>query len=299
MSRQRPKIAYGHRVGDLTVMTDTGERKNGYIIWQCHCDCGGTIRLDTRALQRGCITDCGCKRNVMPGQKDLTGLRFGRLTALEPVPERGKNGSTIWRCSCDCGGETRAVATQLLQGYKKSCGCLSHPARKAYIGVRFGKLVVTGYAGKRKGMHRWHCLCDCGNTTVVGQTLLQSGKTKSCGCLKGTKIAEKMKYVDGTSVTLLERAGNRLNRSNTSGYNGVHYDRRSGKWIAKIGFKRVNYYLGSYPDIRDAVAARGTAEKHIYGEFLKWYYGTFRQEEQRKREAAGGETGYALWPPSK
>lgn len=284
MTKERPRISCGYRVGNLTVVSDTEKRKNGYTIWLCACDCGGTIRLDTRSLQRGGITDCGCKTKVSPRQKDLTGQRFGKLTTLEPTSERAKNGSTIWRCRCDCGRETMAVATQLLQGYKKSCGCMSHPARKAYIGERFGKLTVVGYEGKSGGMHRWRCICECGRTTVVGQTLLQSGKTQSCGCIKSQIIVENMKLVDGTSVTLLERTGDRLRKSNTSGYNGVYRDRRSGKWIAKIGFKRGNYYIGTYSNIQEAAAARKMAEERVYGEFLKRYYKSLSTEKWTARK---------------
>ena len=59
---------------------------------------------------------------------------------------------------------------------------MSHPPLKDYVGRRFGMLTVLAYDGKRDGMHRWRCQCDCGRETVVGQTLLQNGKTKSCGC---------------------------------------------------------------------------------------------------------------------
>ncbi len=30
----------GMRFGRLTVIEDSGERKNGYILWRCKCDCG-------------------------------------------------------------------------------------------------------------------------------------------------------------------------------------------------------------------------------------------------------------------
>lgn len=178
-----PKVKPGFRVGKLTVAEKTEERKNGYNVWLCRCDCGREIRLDTRTLQRGTVRDCGCETTVKPGQKDLTGKRFGKLVCIEPTERRGASGGTVWRCKCDCGKECFAVSTQLAQGYKKSCGCLSHPQIKDYVGKRFGKLVVQDYAGKWEGMHRWRCLCDCGNETIVGQTSLQSGMTKSCGCL--------------------------------------------------------------------------------------------------------------------
>ena len=181
MSMARPHIQIGFRVGKLEVAAPTEKRKNGYTVWKCCCDCGNEILLDTRALQRGAIRDCGCGK-VKPGMKDLTGQRFGRLVCLEPTDQRGKSGGTVWRCRCDCGNTCLAISTQLTQGYKKSCGCWGHPPLKDFVGKRFGMLTVLAYDGKRDGMHRWRCLCDCGKETIVGQTLLQSGKTKSCGC---------------------------------------------------------------------------------------------------------------------
>lgn len=201
----KPKIGIGFRIGKLTVAKQTGERKNGYTIWNCICDCGGSIELDTRTLQRGTVRDCGCETKVKPGQKDLTGQRFGRLVCLEPSSERDKQGGTQWRCKCDCGRECLAATHQLLCGYKKSCGCLSHPPLKDFVGKRFGMLTVLEYAGKRDGMHRWRCLCDCGRESVVGQTLLQSGKTKSCGCNGYPPMEDLTGRVFGR-LTVLEQA---------------------------------------------------------------------------------------------
>ena len=90
----KPKIGIGFRIGKLTVSEPTGERKNGYMVWNCTCDCGGAVQLDTRTLQRGTVRDCGCETKVKPGQKDLTGQRFGRLVCLEPSPHRNKQGGT-------------------------------------------------------------------------------------------------------------------------------------------------------------------------------------------------------------
>lgn len=70
---ERGRVEVGYRTGNLTVVSKTDERKNGYTVWLCRCSCGGTIRLDTRALQRGTVSDCGCVTKVRPGQKDLSG----------------------------------------------------------------------------------------------------------------------------------------------------------------------------------------------------------------------------------
>ena len=56
------------------------------------------------------------------------------------------------------------------------------------IGQRFGRLLARKrFAGSRKTPAKWECECDCGNTTKVQTNYLQSGHTKSCGCLR--KIA--------------------------------------------------------------------------------------------------------------
>ncbi len=280
MKEKKPRIKPGFCVGKLTVTEATPERKSGYTVWRCSCECGGSICLDTRTLQRGTIQDCGCESVVKPGQRDITGQRFGKLTALYPTGKRGSGGGLIWHCKCDCGGEVDAPLAQLRSGYRKSCGCLSRPPLKDFIGKRFGKLVVKSYAGKWEGLHHWLCICDCGNETVVGQTTLQSGKTKSCGCLQKITYKDNLKLVDGTSVTMIEASRQRLISSNSSGYNGVYKNRRSGRWAAQITFKGKTYYLGSYMKIEDAVKIRKEAEERLYGEFLEWYYDIYLKSEK-------------------
>lgn len=53
---------------------------------------------------------------------DLTGQKFGRLTALR----RGEtiNKRTRWVCSCECGKEITVEANNLKTGHTISCGCV-------------------------------------------------------------------------------------------------------------------------------------------------------------------------------
>lgn len=265
---QKPRIGTGFRVGRLTVAASTAQRRSGYMVWSCRCDCGGEILLDTRCLQRGSVADCGCTTRIKPGRRDITGMRFGRLTAENPTGEV-RSGSAVWQCRCDCGGRICAPLHQLTSGYRKSCGCLSRPGKKDYIGKKFGRLTVAEYVGKRNGMHQWKCVCDCGKETVVSQTLLQTGKTKSCGCLQAEVYRDNLKLIDGTSVTILETRKNKLSAANTSGHTGIY--RRYGKWVAQISFKGKTYYLGAYEEREEAIIARRKGEK-MHDEFLRWYH---------------------------
>lgn len=55
--------------------------------------------------------------------KDITGQKFGRLTAVENTDKK-KNGAYLWLCKCDCGNEKMVRADNLFGGGTQSCGCL-------------------------------------------------------------------------------------------------------------------------------------------------------------------------------
>lgn len=59
----------------------------------------------------------------MPKYKDISGQRFGKLTAISYCGT-DKHGRAKWLCQCDCGNEYIGVATLLRQGGVNSCGCL-------------------------------------------------------------------------------------------------------------------------------------------------------------------------------
>lgn len=50
-------------------------------------------------------------------------------------------------------------------------------------GKKFGKLTAIRQTGKVGSYRLWLCKCDCGNTTEVKSSNLNSGRTRSCGCL--------------------------------------------------------------------------------------------------------------------
>lgn len=60
--------------------------------------------------------------------KDISGQRFGRLVAIEPIGKT-KVGNIIWRCKCDCGNE-KNVSTKDLGHGTSSCGCYSKEVHK-------------------------------------------------------------------------------------------------------------------------------------------------------------------------
>lgn len=59
---------------------------------------------------------------------DLTGRKFGRLTAMERVGSN-KNKRAVWLCKCDCGKTVTVDSYSLKSGNTKSCGCLNTDVR--------------------------------------------------------------------------------------------------------------------------------------------------------------------------
>ncbi len=66
-------------------------------------------------------------------QKDLSGLTFGRLTALYPTDQRDYKGSVIWHCRCSCGTELDLSSCTLIHGTQRSCGCRRKEQRKELV----------------------------------------------------------------------------------------------------------------------------------------------------------------------
>lgn len=62
---------------------------------------------------------------------------------------------------------------------------------KQLTGKQYGDLTVVQYAGKAKTRHSlWECICNCGEISIVRQSNLVSGKTRSCGCKEGCRKHE-------------------------------------------------------------------------------------------------------------
>ena len=90
----------------------------------------------------------------MPKKQDLTGMRFGRLVAIEPVGQ-AKNRSVLWRCKCDCGGERIVTQGNLHMGSVRSCGCLRKESMQ-----RAQKMTITHGESRTRLYNIWHGAID-------------------------------------------------------------------------------------------------------------------------------------------
>ena len=160
---------------DQSIVESNGARRT---TWCCKCECGRekTIRMD--ALIGNRTKSCGMCNN------DLIGQKFGRLTVLYKMGT-DKVGHIIWKCRCDCGNDVDVLATNLIQQYTQSCGCMHSEVcserGEDLIGQKFGKLTVISLASIYP--RKYLCNCECGGQAVVQSSNLKNHHTQSCGCI--------------------------------------------------------------------------------------------------------------------
>lgn len=177
----------GKRFGRLVAMEPVSNPPQP-LKWWCRCDCGNMTLVTRNSLKLGTTISCGCHiREVTSKRKliDIAGHRYGHLTVIERASSDGH--SLYWTCQCDCGKVCKARSERLRDGTTTSCGCTYGwvSARGNLVGERFGKLLVVAETDKRrKKCVVWECLCDCGNTVLLGTYQLTQDQRSSCGCDK-------------------------------------------------------------------------------------------------------------------
>ena len=88
-------------------------------------------------------------------RKDITGVRFGRLVAVEPS-HKNKKGEWFWLCKCDCGNETVVKTSHLNDGGTQSCGCLQRELARA-------RLIKDGLSHTRLSSIHYNMIDRCYN----------------------------------------------------------------------------------------------------------------------------------------
>ncbi len=141
---------------------------------------------------------------------------------------------------------------------------------KDLIGIKFGRLEVLEFAYTKNNANYWKCKCDCGNICFVKTSYLTSKSTVSCGCKnnenRSNLSALDRGLIDGTMKSAIKK-DRKMNKNNTSGIRGVHFDKDRGLWVAQIMFQRKAYLLGRYKTKREAIQARKAGEEKYFGKY--------------------------------
>ena len=168
---------------------------------------------------------------------DLTGQRFGKLTALEIYEHGGAHHPVKWKCICDCGKEKMVDSQLLRRNIIIDCGC---GVTNWLVGQRFGHLTVIRDSNKRFkscGNIIWECKCDCGNITYVstGNLKAEVNKTVSCGCVQAqNRIKHNYTVTNPRLYKIYSSMKQRCYNRNSDGY----------KWYGARGIKICDEWLG-------------------------------------------------------
>jgi len=106
-------------------------------------------------------------------------------------------------------------------------------------GRRFGRLVATKFLYREAHNSYWQCLCDCGKLSKVTALHLNSGHTKSCGCL-----SREHKDSIGIRTRRLDLEGRKFGRLLVLGFVGTRYEK--ALWKCKCECGKIVNILGNH-----------------------------------------------------
>lgn len=207
----------------------------------------------------------------------MVGKKYGHLTVITDGPT--VKGHHKLLCKCDCGNYVMVDAGNLRSGHTKSCG---HCERYIFVPPSsFKCLLPTGdsflidasdLAEVQK--HKW----SIENSGYVHTTI--NGKHTRLHQFLMRPYQGVVDHINGDRTdnrrSNLRVATNKDNvrnqkigKRNSSGYKGVSYDSRRGKYAAHITVDRVGRFLGYYDNAVDAAVAYDRAAAIYFGEFAR------------------------------
>lgn len=219
MGKNKTVINIGDKFNRLTIIREVDKNKHGRrFLAICSCKDKTVKEYYLSHLISGKIQSCGClhKEIVSSRRRREIGNIYGRLTVTEEVG-RNKFGHRVVKAQCSCDGNIKIYEIDALRrGGTKSCGCYAIEklrenkieSRENAIGRKYNKITVIKDTGHNKRGDRLvlgKCECD-GNIKEYILYSLQSGRTKSCGCLggRGKKYAKRQYEQFHPILTLIE-----------------------------------------------------------------------------------------------
>lgn len=230
-----------------------------------------------------------CHGDVMGKTIDLTGQKFGRLTALNIV---GKNydRSYLWLCDCECGKQVVVSSYGLRKGTTKSCGCLQKELlikrSKKFNEYNLSGEYGIGYTSGREEFYFdledfdkikqycWYLMHD-------GYIAAYSSKNKKIFMHRLIMSAQDAVLVDHIhserkndnrklNLRFASTSENCMNKNiqeySSSGVVGVSYNKHTDRWTASITVRNKRYRK-NFKRFEEAVYQRKAWEEEFFKEY--------------------------------
>ncbi len=231
--------------------------------------------------------------------KDISGMEFGYITAIEPTDKRHRK-DVVWLCRCRCGEMLEMPATRLILNNTLSCGCIQKEkikrTNKYFGGTSLEKSLkdtvtstrsMSGYVGVTRKRDKWQAYITYKRQHIslgVYDKLEDAVKARAAGKQAVMADAEALlkiyEEIHGNDEALPSKATLPKNdlpyeprvindqlmsaarrADNTSGYTGISL--RRSKWEARICYNKRRYILGRFETLDEAIAERSRAENFL------------------------------------
>lgn len=163
---------------------------------------------------------------------DLTGIKVGRLTALERISVKGQ--PTRWLCLCECGNKHPVLRSSLTEGKAVSCGCYRRErASKALTashtthGLSFEPVYNTWKAMKRRCLNPdYKAFKDYGGRGIKICEFLKFSAANIVSCIGERPIGMSIDRIDNN---LHYSCGNCQDCLKNSWSKNIRWNTRSGQ----------------------------------------------------------------------
>jgi hypothetical protein len=205
----------------------------------------------------------------MPKRVDRVGHRYGKLTVLSWA---GRNAlkKVLWKCVCDCGGETVVVAGDLVTGNTQSCGCvvpnLKHGGSGKSSYNTWRAMMRRCYKPQDKDYKRYGAT----GVRVCGRWHSYALFASDMGEPVGTQTLDrKDAYGDYTPencrwADLPTQARNiRVSKTSKTGVTGVLF--HNNRYYAALTAQKKKFYSKCFSTLAEAAEARKELERLHWG----------------------------------
>lgn len=201
---------------------------------------------------------------------DRTGQRFGKLVVVERAGT-DTNKKVLWKCKCDCGGETTVPSGSLVTGNTTSCGCvvpnLKHGGWKKSSYNTWRAMMRRCYNPKDKDYKRYGAL----GVVVWDKWHEYPNFEADMGEPVGDETLDRIDVYGNYEPSNCRWAGVQTQNRNTrvrsgsrTGVIGV-IKTGSGKYMAKITVSKKSIYTKCFATLAEATTARKELEAIHWG----------------------------------
>lgn len=285
----------GQKFNRLTVIKRVENDKYYRTQWLCICDCGNEkyIIVTGHSLKTGNTKSCGCYAHEYHTKirVDITGQKFGRLTAIKRMYV--KDNCVYWLCKCDCDGSENIYSlANLTSGNTKSCGCykketsiINGKNNKKYNTYDLSGEFGIGYTTKREEFYfdledydliKDYCwYYDANGYVITKHNGLDIRQHRLIMNVNDEREVDHICHIIHDNrkcqLRIVDKSKNQINSKtpsdNKSGCKGVYWHKLSSKWAVQLTVNKNKMHLGLFSKIDEAIKVRKEAEQKYHGEY--------------------------------